>query len=308
MTDAAAVRAAAAEVHARLGGHTLGGLVNNAGMATGGPLALESLDDIRRVFEVNVFGAVAVSQAFIPLLGADRALTGEPGRIVNITSVGGILAPPFLGDYVMSKHALEAFTDSLRRELMIYGIDVIAIGPGSVLTPIWDKAEAADETIYASTDYGSSLKAFKALFIKEGRKGLPAERIGEAIHLALTTPKPKARYAVVAQQVRQLDAAHPAAQARGRPFDRQAAGLDAAFRRGLRGRVTQQSRWCAASAANRSCAGSRSYFPCRGSRRCRSRTVGLSHPPVKPPEASFAARATPLADTARSRRLGLDRR
>ena len=197
VTDAAAVRAAAAGVRARLAGHTLSGLVNNAGMATGGPLALESLDDIRRVFEVNVFGAVAVSQAFIPLLGADRALTGEPGRIVNITSVAGKLAPPFVGDYAMSKHALEAFTDSLRRELMIYGIDVIAIGPGSVLTPIWDKAEAADETVYANTDYGSSLKAFKALFIKEGRKGLPAERIGEAIHLALTTPKPKARYAVV---------------------------------------------------------------------------------------------------------------
>jgi NAD(P)-dependent dehydrogenase (short-subunit alcohol dehydrogenase family) len=196
VTDAAAVRAAAA-ARARLDGRTLSGLVNNAGMATGGPLALESLDEIRRVFEVNVFAAVAVSQAFIPLLGADRALTGAPGPIVNITSVAGKLAPPFVGDYAMSKHALEAFTDCLRRELMIYGIDVIAIGPGSVLTPIWDKAEAADETIYAGTDYGNSLKAFKTLFIKEGRKGLPAERIGEAIHLALTTPKPKARYAVV---------------------------------------------------------------------------------------------------------------
>jgi NAD(P)-dependent dehydrogenase (short-subunit alcohol dehydrogenase family) len=113
VADAAAVRAAAAEVRARLAGHTLGGLVNNAGMATGGPLAFESLDDIRRVFEVNVFGAVAGSQAFIPLLGADRALTGEPGRIVNITSVAGKSAPPFVGDYAMSMHALAAFTDSL---------------------------------------------------------------------------------------------------------------------------------------------------------------------------------------------------
>jgi len=197
VTDAAAVRAAAAEVRARLGGRTLQGLVNNAGMAAGGPLAYEPVDEIRRVFEVNVFGAVTVSQAFIPLLGADRALTGGPGRIVNITSVAGRLAPPFLGDYAMSKHALEAFTDSLRRELMIYGIDVIAIGPGAVATPIWDKAEKADETAYANTDYAAVLKKFKDYFIADGRKGLPPGRIGEAIHRALTAPKPRARYAVV---------------------------------------------------------------------------------------------------------------
>jgi NAD(P)-dependent dehydrogenase (short-subunit alcohol dehydrogenase family) len=197
VTDAAAVRAAADEVRIRLGGRTLQGLVNNAGMGGGGPLAHEPVDEIRRVFEVNVFGAVSVSQAFIPLLGADRALTGGPGRIVNVTSVAGKLAPPFLGDYAMSKHALEAFTDSLRRELMIYGIDVIAIGPGAVATPIWDKAESADETAYANTDYAGVLKKFKDYFIADGRKGLPPERIGEAIHTALTAPKPRARYAVV---------------------------------------------------------------------------------------------------------------
>jgi NAD(P)-dependent dehydrogenase (short-subunit alcohol dehydrogenase family) len=197
VTDAAAVRAAADEVRARLGGRTLQGLVNNAGMSHGGPFAHEPVDEIRRVFEVNVFGAVTVSQAFIPLLGADRALTGGPGRIVNITSVAGKLAPPFLGDYVMSKHALEAFTDCLRRELMIYGIDVIAIGPGAVATPIWDKAESADETAYANTDYAAVLKKFKDYFVADGRKGLPPERIGEAIHAALTAPKPRARYAVV---------------------------------------------------------------------------------------------------------------
>ena len=105
----------------RLAGETLKGLVNNAGMALGGPLALQPIEEIRRVFEVNVLGAVTVSQAFIPLLGGDRSLTGGPGRIVNITSVGGVLAPPFIGDYVMSKHALRSLhrlpaprTDALR--------------------------------------------------------------------------------------------------------------------------------------------------------------------------------------------------
>ncbi len=197
VTDAAAVRAAADDARAKLGGRTLKGLVNNAGMGFGGPLAHQPVDQIRQVFEVNVLGAVTVSQAFIPLLGADRALAGGPGRIVNITSVAGRIAPPFLGDYAMSKHALEAFSDSLRRELMIYGIDVIAIGPGAVATPIWDKAEKSDETAYANSDYAPVLKKFKDHFIADGRKGLPPERIGEAIHRALTTPSPRVRYAVV---------------------------------------------------------------------------------------------------------------
>jgi NAD(P)-dependent dehydrogenase (short-subunit alcohol dehydrogenase family) len=197
VTDAAAVRAAAVEIRAALGGRTLKGLVNNAGMAIGGPLALQPLDEIRRVFEVNLFGAVTVSQAIIPLRGADRSLTGEPGRIVNITSVGGKIAAPFLGDYAMSKHALEAFSEALRPELMIYGIEVIVIGPGAVATPIWDKAEQTDDAAYASSDFAEPLKTFKHLFIEGGRRGLPPERIGEAIYLALTMPKPKVRYAVV---------------------------------------------------------------------------------------------------------------
>ena len=197
VTDAAAVAAAAAEVRALLGGRTLKGLVNNAGMGLGGPLALQPVAEIRRVFEVNVLGPVAVSQAFIPLLGGDRSLSGAPGRIVNITSTGGVVAPPFIGDYAMSKHALEAFTDCLRRELMLYGIDVIAIGPGAVATPIWDKAEGGDQSRYASSDFGPALAKFVQYFVTGGRNGLPPERIGEAIHLALTTPKPRARYAVL---------------------------------------------------------------------------------------------------------------
>jgi NAD(P)-dependent dehydrogenase (short-subunit alcohol dehydrogenase family) len=197
VTDIAAVHRAADETRVKLGGHTLKGLVNNAGLAIGGPLAHQPIDQIRRAFEVNALGAVTVSQAFIPLLGADSSLTGGPGRIVNISSVAGRIAAPFLGDYAMSKHALEAFSDSLRRELMIYGIDVIVIGPGSIATPIWDKAEATDDSVYADTDYGPALKRFKAAFVKRGRQGLPVERLGEAIHLALTAPNPRARYVVL---------------------------------------------------------------------------------------------------------------
>jgi NAD(P)-dependent dehydrogenase (short-subunit alcohol dehydrogenase family) len=197
VTDAAAVYRAADETRVKLGGHTLKGLVNNAGFAIGGPLAHQPINEIRRVFEVNTLGAVTVSQAFIPLLGADPSLSGGPGRIVNISSVAGRIAAPFLGDYAMSKHALEAFSDSLRRELMIYGIDVVVIGPGAIATPIWDKAEATDESAYADTDYGPTLKRFKTTFVKRGRQGLPVERLGETIHLALTVAKPRARYTVL---------------------------------------------------------------------------------------------------------------
>ena len=227
VTDAAAVRAAADEVRDRLGGRTLKGLVNNAGMGHGGPLMLEPVDQIRQVFEVNVFGAVTVSQAFIPLLGADRSLTGGPGRIVNITSVGGRLAPPFIGDYVMSKHALEAFTDSLRRELMIYGIDVIAIGPGAVATPIWDKAEQADETAYAETDYAAVLKKFKDFFIADGRKGLPPSASARRSS-RVDRAQAEGAHRRGEQQSRQLDDPHPVAQARARPSDRRTARPDPA--------------------------------------------------------------------------------
>jgi NAD(P)-dependent dehydrogenase (short-subunit alcohol dehydrogenase family) len=197
VTDAAGVRAAADEVRAKLDGGTLNGLVNNAGIPFAGPLAHIPVDELRRAFEVNVFGAVTVTQAFIPLLGADRALRGEPGRIVNVSSTGGRLSFPFLAGYAMTKHALEAFGDGLRRELMPYGIDVVTIGPGSVVTPIWDKAEQLDRSRYATTDYAPSMGSFLDFVIAEGRKGLPVERVGEAIHHALTAPNPKARYAPV---------------------------------------------------------------------------------------------------------------
>jgi NAD(P)-dependent dehydrogenase (short-subunit alcohol dehydrogenase family) len=197
VTDIAAIHRAADETRVKLGGHTLKGLVNNAGLALGGPLALQPIDQIRWVLDVNVLGAVRVSQAFIPLLGADPSLTGGPGRIVNIGSVAGRIAAPFLGDYAMSKHALEAFSDSLRRELTVYGIDVVVIGPGAIATPIWDKAEASDDSAYADTDYGPALKRFKAAFVKRGRQGLPVERVSDTIHLALTTARPRARYAVL---------------------------------------------------------------------------------------------------------------
>jgi NAD(P)-dependent dehydrogenase (short-subunit alcohol dehydrogenase family) len=195
VTDAASIAAAAAEISAAT--KSLDGLVNNAGIAVPGPLLHLPIAELRKQFEVNVFGQIAVTQALLPLLGARKDATSKPGRIVNVTSVSGRIAAPFVGAYSGSKHAMEGLSDALRRELMLYGIDVIVVAPGSVQTPIWDKAEQFDDAPYRATDYYPSLRKFADYFIKAGRNGLPASTIATAIVHALTTAKPKARYTLV---------------------------------------------------------------------------------------------------------------
>ena len=197
VTDTRAIAAAADIVKKRLSSHTLLGLVNNAGISVFGPLMHITLEELRRQLEVNLVSVLGVTQAFVPLLGADRSLKGGPGRIVNMGSVGGKIAAPFLGPYAASKFALEGLSESLRRELMLFGIDVIVIGPGVVATPIWDKAEREDTSRFEKTEYAAPLRRFGDWFLKEGRKGCPPERVGEAVWQALSSARPKVRYAVV---------------------------------------------------------------------------------------------------------------
>lgn len=198
VTDEAAVHEAARQVRTTLNGQTLFGLVNNAGVAVPGPLLHLPIAELRNQLEINVI----VTQAFAPLLGADRSLQGKPGRIVNISSVSGKMAMPFVGPYSMSKHALEAFSESLRRELMLYGIDVIIIGPGAIVTPIWDKAMELDITPFLQTDYGNVLGKFRDFMVQRGKGGLPVERMGELVLHVLTTTKPKVRYSIVANKLK----------------------------------------------------------------------------------------------------------
>jgi NAD(P)-dependent dehydrogenase (short-subunit alcohol dehydrogenase family) len=197
VTDDAAVTRAAEQVSAKLGQRRLAGLVNNAGIAVPGPLLHLPLAEFRRQLEVNLIAALGVTQAFAPLLGMDKGRQGPPGRIVNISSVAGKIGGPFLGAYVASKHGLEGMSETLRRELMLYGIDVIVIGPGAVATPIWDKAENGEYGPYRTTDYGTILDRFAQYFIAEGRKGLASEAVGDVVYQALTAAKPRVRYAVV---------------------------------------------------------------------------------------------------------------
>ena len=189
---------AAQEIKLALGGETLSGLVNNAGIAEMGPLALQDMETFKWHFDVNVFGLLAVTQAMLPLLGMEEDRTGPAGRIVNITSVGGKIASPFLGAYTATKHAVEAMTDSLRRELVVYGIDAIAIGPGSVKTPIWGKAETKANTgPFDHTRWKDPLETFVKTMAEGGASGLEPDVVSEMILKALTAKKPKARYAPV---------------------------------------------------------------------------------------------------------------
>lgn len=197
VTDEAAVAAAAKATDARLAGQPLFGLVNNAGIANPGPLLHLDIAAFRQQMEVNVTGQLVVTQAFAPLLGATPdAKSKDRGRICMMSSVGGKVASPFLGPYSASKFALEGLSESLRRELLIYGVDVIIIAPGAIATPIWDKADALDVSRYANTPYKASLDLVKKYMVGLGQKGLPPERIGEVVHTALTTTSPKTRYIV----------------------------------------------------------------------------------------------------------------
>jgi NAD(P)-dependent dehydrogenase (short-subunit alcohol dehydrogenase family) len=196
VTDEAAVQAAAGQVREQLNGETLFGLVNNAGIAVPGPLMHLPTDDFRRQLEVNLVSVLIVTKAFLPLLGADRSLRGKPGRIINMSSGSGKIGYPFIGPYAASKHALEGFSESLRRELMLYGIDVIIIGPGPIATPIWDKAEQMDISMYEKTDFLKPARRAQEYMLRNGRNGLPPEKVAEVTLHALTTPRPRVRYAV----------------------------------------------------------------------------------------------------------------
>src|SRR6202047_1218859 len=144
VTDEAAVLAAAREVRTALNGETLSGLVQNAGIAVAGPVLELAADEFRRQMDVNVIGPIISTQAFGPLLGSDSSLKGKPGRVVMIRSVAGKNGTPLASAYSASKHAIEGLSEGLRREMMLYGIDVIIIAPGAVMTLIWAKADGVD--------------------------------------------------------------------------------------------------------------------------------------------------------------------
>ena len=198
VTDEPAIEAAARLVEHALGNRRLDGLINNAGVAISGPLLFLPAEKLRHQFDVNLFGVMAVTRAFAPLLGVDPARTGKPGRIINISSIAGKFASPFVGAYVASKHALEGLSESLRRELMLFDIDVIVVGPGAIRTPIWGKAEFE---AYLQTPYADSLKLAYASMLKTEKEGLDVQCCADLLVTILLAQRPKVRYALVRKSI-----------------------------------------------------------------------------------------------------------
>lgn len=195
VTDEGSIRAAVATVaNALEGADPLYALINNAGISEGGPLELIELERLRHQLEVNVVGTVGVTQAFLPLLRE------APGRIVNISSIQGFMALPFAGAYAASKHALEAVSDSLRRELRPWGIAVCVIEPGAVASEIWTKSRAAAEERLAQPGPGQDLYAATGRKMLERAeqesRGRPPEDVAEVVHRALSARTPRVRYRV----------------------------------------------------------------------------------------------------------------
>jgi NAD(P)-dependent dehydrogenase (short-subunit alcohol dehydrogenase family) len=196
VTDHAGIETAVALVQSRLNGQNLAGLVNNAGISLLGPLMHLSLAEVRHQFEVNLFGLLDVTQQFLPLLGARRDAPHPRGRIVMVSSNSGQIAYPFFGAYAASKHALEGLSDSLRRELILYGIDVIIVEPGTTQTPIIEKA-SDQATRYADTDYGPILAQMQANAVAERQAtAIPVTRVSNIIVEALEKENPKSRYPI----------------------------------------------------------------------------------------------------------------
>jgi hypothetical protein len=163
-----------------------------------------SADEFRRQMDVNVIGPIIATQAFGPLLGSDPSLKGPKGRIVMVSSVAGKNGNPLMSAYSASKHAIEGLSESLRRELMLFGIDVVIIAPGAVKTPIWGKAEEIDVSPYRNSPFFPALERIRKFMRQLGENGLPPEKIAERIFEALTLPSPKVRYQITPDPMRHV--------------------------------------------------------------------------------------------------------
>lgn len=207
VTQAQQIMAAVPVVRAKVGQSGLYALINNAGIALAGPLNAITLEQLRFQFEVNLYGQLSVIQAFLPLLGAEKNSPYPPGRIINISSTSGGRTYPFMGPYSASKHALEALSTALRREMLLYGIKVIVIRPASTWTPIWQKVP--ELTDYQHNDYYPALKRMRDYMVNGSREDMmPAAQVSRVIVQALTAKNPKHRYVVTRAGLRDWLMAH----------------------------------------------------------------------------------------------------
>lgn len=196
VTNADQIAAATGRIGAEIGQAGLDGLVNNAGIAVPGPLETLPIEDFKRQIEVNLNAQVAVTQALLPAIRSAR------GRIVFITSIGGLMAFPMFGAYHAAKFGLEAVGDVFRQELRPWGISVSVVEPGSIATPIWERGQEEVDAIAARAGdghanlYGESIEAYREVARKTGARGIPPEKVAAKIEHALSARRPRTRYLV----------------------------------------------------------------------------------------------------------------
>jgi NAD(P)-dependent dehydrogenase (short-subunit alcohol dehydrogenase family) len=194
VTNPGQIAAGVVAVGRIVGERGLWGLFNNAGVAVGGPLECVPIAEIRQQLEVNVVGQVAVTQAFLPLLRKAR------GRILTTGSIAGFSTIPGLGPYSMSKHAVEAMSDALRRELRPFGIEVSLLEPGSIATDIWGKASTSvNQAREAPTAglvelYGGLIDSLRDITSRAARDASPVEVVTRDVVHAFTAARPRTRY------------------------------------------------------------------------------------------------------------------
>lgn len=181
-----------------LGGRKLWALVNNAGVSILGPMLYQPLEEFETQVNVNLTGTVRMIKSFLPLLGTDKMRTGsERSTIINVSSMGGKLGVPLLTGYTASKFALEGLSESLRRELRPFGINVVIVGPGAINTKIFDKSLETNFARYEHTEYNFALRSFIGKTQADREKALPPEALGYLVMRILTSRRPKLRYAVM---------------------------------------------------------------------------------------------------------------
>ena len=202
VTDHQAIKKSAVEVEEMLKGATLDGLINNAGISVSGPVSHIPIDNFRKQFEVNFFGQIAVTQAFLPIMGMVNDFEGKAGRIVMMSSVSGRSTLPFMGPYSASKYALEAISDALRRELMAYGIDVVVIEPGPVKTAIWDKGDDKAIESIKDTRYYGPVKKFSEFMMDLGANGIELDVFSQQVLKIFESRNPKTRYVITKDKLK----------------------------------------------------------------------------------------------------------
>jgi NAD(P)-dependent dehydrogenase (short-subunit alcohol dehydrogenase family) len=190
VTDAETLPSIVQTVEFELEGAPLLALVNNAGISLNGPLMLQPMSEIRKTFEVNLCGLLEVTRAFLPLLGAGVHAIERPGRVINISSVSGAMTAPFMGAYSASKHALEALSQALRRELIPYGIEVSTIEPNFIRTSIFEKADQR----YRGTHVEAMRLQFNKSLLSNEDKAKSPQLVTKALLHALRANRPRTRY------------------------------------------------------------------------------------------------------------------